>query len=447
MKRSVPLLICAFAGFVVVVMYFIPATSDVGETVTMQFDILAGIAFVLGAGNLLKIQLKKVSDRKPGWGYSAVTLAAFVITLVIGLSKWGASPTQNQEYYGQAFTRLALVDIPASQSARVAGTIPQKANQEKVPLSVRTQLDQRGDQVVFHGWMQPNQREDLLTFYSSDAWRRTVEQLYEIAQPPRQLRNKVHYHFNHAALGFSGRMDDGQYQQLLAMGDKTNWRKAVESLHQASRIPTAVILENPPEGFNVPVQLRDAVTFDASTEQLQVIGPMSIVQRDALIEHLDSLVDDSAENRRWHTKVQELFQAAHVPKYPWSGDYQAPGTPFWWLYEYVFRPLTATMFALLGFFVASAAFRAFRAKNVEAILLLVSAFIILLGRTFAGVVLTDWLPENLEWLKIDSVCVFIMQVFNTAGNRAIMIGIALGLAATSLKVLLGIDRSYLGTRD
>jgi hypothetical protein len=40
---------------------------------------------------------------------------------------------------------------------------------------------------------------------------------------------------------------------------------------------------------------------------------------------------------------------------------------------------------------------------------------------------------------------WIMMVFNTAGSRAIMIGIALGVASTSLKVLLGIDRSYLGS--
>ena len=37
-----------------------------------------------------------------------------------------------------------------------------------------------------------------------------------------------------------------------------------------------------------------------------------------------------------------------------------------------------------------------------------------------------------------------MSVLNTAGNRAIMIGIALGIVATSLKILLGMDRSYLG---
>jgi hypothetical protein len=109
------------------------------------------------------------------------------------------------------------------------------------------------------------------------------------------------------------------------------------------------------------------------------------------------------------------------------------------------------MFALLAFYIASAAFRAFRAKNLEAVLLLGTAFIILLGRTFAGVALTSWIdPANwagfryFTWLRIENLTVFVMSVFNTAGNRAIMIGIALGIVATSLRVLLGIDRSYLG---
>ncbi|MDA0975535.1 MAG: hypothetical protein O2927_06170, partial [Planctomycetota bacterium] len=112
-------------------------------------------------------------------------------------------------------------------------------------------------------------------------------------------------------------------------------------------------------------------------------------------------------------------------------------------------PLTSTMFAMLAFYVASAAFRAFRAKNVEAVLLLGTAFIILLGRTFAGVVLTGWIPADgaFAGLRLENLSVYVMQVFNTAGNRAIIIGIALGIASTSLKILLGIDRSYLGSGD
>jgi len=228
MKRTIPLLITAITGFVLIVAYFIPATQSWGEVVMIWFDILASIAFILGGGNLLKIHLKKISSREEGWGFSAVTLFAFVATLIIGLGKIGVNPN------------------------------------------------------------------------------------------------------------------------------------------------------------------------------------------------------------------------LQFPTFEWSGGYRTIGSPFWWLYEYAFKPLTATMFAMLAFYVASAAFRAFRAKNIEAILLLGTAFIILLGRTFAGVLLTSWFPDWLVGLRLENLTVTIMQVFNTAGNRAIMIGISLGVTATSLKVLLGVDRSYLG---
>ncbi len=122
----------------------------------------------------------------------------------------------------------------------------------------------------------------------------------------------------------------------------------------------------------------------------------------------------------------------------------AAGSAFDWTYQYVFRPCASTMFAMLAFYVASASFRAFRAKNAEATLLLVVAFIILLGRTFVGTLITSWLPASLHFLTIPYLAEKIMTVLNFAGNRAIMIGIALGIISTSLKVIIGIDRSYLG---
>ncbi len=233
MKRLIPLWITAVAGVVLIVSYFIPFTQGWGEDTAIWFDILAGIAFILGGGNILKIHLKKISDRVPGWGYSVILLAAFLLTLLVGLGKIGVHP--NPQY----------------------------------------------------------------------------------------------------------------------------------------------------------------------------------------------------------------------PTYAWSGYYRQNGTPFWWLYEYAFKPLTASMFAMLAFYIASAAFRAFRAKNIEAILLLGTAFIILLGRTFAGVWMTSWIPDDSAFsgLKIENLSVYIMQVFNTAGNRAIMIGIALGIASTSLKVIIGVDRSWLGSGE
>jgi hypothetical protein len=131
--------------------------------------------------------------------------------------------------------------------------------------------------------------------------------------------------------------------------------------------------------------------------------------------------------------------------HPWSGKYLTEGGAMWWLFEYAYNPLQATVFAMLAFYVASAAFRAFRAKNTEATLLLITAFIILLSQTYAGTWLTAWVPDDYPAATFPGMKAIILGVFNTAGQRAIMIGIALGVAATSLKVLLGVDRSYLGS--
>lgn len=127
-----------------------------------------------------------------------------------------------------------------------------------------------------------------------------------------------------------------------------------------------------------------------------------------------------------------------------EGDVAAFGSLFNDLYMYIFTPLQASMFALLAFFVGSASYRAFRAKNIEATILLIAAFIILLGRTPFGLWLTQDLTGGWSFLQIPTMANWIMDVPNLAGQRAIMIGIALGVISMSLRVILGVERTYLG---
>lgn len=127
-----------------------------------------------------------------------------------------------------------------------------------------------------------------------------------------------------------------------------------------------------------------------------------------------------------------------------AANVNAEGSLFQVIYQTVFVPLGATMYALLAFFVASASYRAFRAKNKEATILLVAAFIILLGSTPFGTVLTSWIPESLSIAQIPNLAVWIMSSPNLAGQRAIIIGIGLGVVSISLRLILGIERTYLG---
>ncbi len=112
------------------------------------------------------------------------------------------------------------------------------------------------------------------------------------------------------------------------------------------------------------------------------------------------------------------------------------GRVFVWIYDHIFAPANSTMFALLAFFVASAAFRAFRARNAEAALLLLSAIVILIGRAPMGRAIHPLLPEISDW---------ILDIPNNAGRRAIMMGAAIGAIATALRIILGLERSHLGS--
>jgi len=127
-----------------------------------------------------------------------------------------------------------------------------------------------------------------------------------------------------------------------------------------------------------------------------------------------------------------------------NGGFLNQGTRSKWIYDQLYSPMSATMFSLLAFFIASAAFRAFRIRTLEAGLLAVAALLVMLGRVPVGNAATSWLPEPLHLGVIQE---WIMNVPQNAAKRAILIGAALGVMATGLRVILGIERSYLSGED
>jgi len=118
----------------------------------------------------------------------------------------------------------------------------------------------------------------------------------------------------------------------------------------------------------------------------------------------------------------------------WSGG-ESENSAFGWLYSYVLVALSSTMFSILAFFIASAAYRTFRARSTEATVLLIAAALVMIGRVPLGEYLISGSGQVSDW---------IMTVPNTAAQRGILIGISLGGIATSIKIIFGIERAYLG---
>ncbi|MCK4666590.1 hypothetical protein KAU33_07565 [Candidatus Dependentiae bacterium] len=117
------------------------------------------------------------------------------------------------------------------------------------------------------------------------------------------------------------------------------------------------------------------------------------------------------------------------------------GSIYDWIFMNLQVPLQATMFSLLAFYITSAAFRAFKARSVEATCLLLAAVVVMLGRVPLGETIRSITQGFLDFPKWTQ---WILDVPNTATKRAIMLGVALGMMATSLKIILGIERSWLG---
>ncbi len=139
--------------------------------------------------------------------------------------------------------------------------------------------------------------------------------------------------------------------------------------------------------------------------------------------------------------------------------YNNSGGLHMWMFNNMFVPMQATMFSVLAFFIASAAFRAFRARSVEATALLIAGCVMMIGRVPIG----DWVAQTLiengasftfapsgnEYSVLDfpAITSWLLNIPNAAAKRGILLGVLLAQIAIAVRIIFGIERTYMGGGD
>lgn len=102
------------------------------------------------------------------------------------------------------------------------------------------------------------------------------------------------------------------------------------------------------------------------------------------------------------------------------------------LYNGVFNQLGSAMFALLGVYIAAAAYRAFRIRSIESALMMTAALIVMLGQISFGRLLYEDMPAIRQWL---------LEVPNSAAFRAIRLGAGVAGLLLAIRMWLSIESS------
>ena len=121
---------------------------------------------------------------------------------------------------------------------------------------------------------------------------------------------------------------------------------------------------------------------------------------------------------------------------------------FQFLFEGGLTNLGSATFSMIAFYIASAAYRAFRIRSLEATLLMIAALIVMFGSVSFGTWFTHGIPAKLSdgaenpWanLRIENIAQWLMMEINTPAQRGILFGLTLGLLATSLRYWLSLER-------
>jgi len=104
-----------------------------------------------------------------------------------------------------------------------------------------------------------------------------------------------------------------------------------------------------------------------------------------------------------------------------------------WLFNWVYTPLGATLYPITGFYIFSAAYRAFRARNIDAALMLIAGCFVILSNAPVGEAIWVGFATVGEWFR------FTGQI---PGMRTFALVGTLGMIAYGFRALLGKERGF-----
>ena len=108
------------------------------------------------------------------------------------------------------------------------------------------------------------------------------------------------------------------------------------------------------------------------------------------------------------------------------------------LFDGLFNQLGSAMFALLGVYIAAAAYRAFRVRTVESALMMTAAVIVMLGQISFGKQVYEHMPAIRQWL---------LEVPNSAAFRAIRLGAGVAGLLLAIRMWLSIESKSFSSGD
>jgi len=211
--------------------------------------------------------------------------------------------------------------------------------------------------------------------------------------------------------------------------------------------PTAVPNPNPDRGANLLTPGIEPIGI-----MLSVIGAFTVGLG---IYSLCQVHGRNLGQRRpgWHNSLAFFlamvamlvfgFWAHYLPKAEEaSAAMLAPRAIYEILFSGLFVPLQAATFSLLAFYIASAAYRAFRIRTAEAGLMMAAAFIVMIGQVPVGAWLTSGLPTTgaLAFFRLEALGEWVMTWLNAPAQRGIVFGVAIGGLAMSLRIWLSLER-------